>query len=458
MQINNKKQIKKQEKFKKCVADCGSDSFVRLLTETDLTSIIEDSLPPNSKKRLYCPTQTLSMFLTQAISEDRSCQRAVDDFAIKKIAEGEPPVSTHTGAYTKARKRLLLPMIIELASQTGRLIERELPPPWLWKGKSVYLADGTTLTMPDTVANQEAYPQSCSQKKGAGFPVCRMMSIMSLASGAVINTAIAPYRGKSTGETSLLRGLVNTFKPGEAVVGDALLGTYVVLAAFIEQGVDVVFEQLASRKSDFRSGLKLGPRDHKIVLKKSKNLPLGMTKEEYDLVADTVTIREIKIGHKRYITTFLSPKEVSKKDIKMLYKDRWHVELDLRNIKTTMGMDELSCKTPEMIEKEVWIYMLAYNLIRLLMAQSALLADTLPRKLSFKHTVQLWLAWCIKDKLMEDASINSLFILIAQKRVGNRPGRIEPRMIKRRPKSFWKLNTTRDVAREHVKKYGHPKM
>ncbi len=182
-----------------------------------------------------------------------------------------------------------------------------------------------------------------------------------------------------------------------------------------------------------------------------------MTEEEYESSPKTLDIREVKIGKKRLITTFCCQQEVSKEDLKYFYKDRWHVELDLRNIKTTMGMDILSCKTPSMIEKEIWVYFLAYNLIRLLIAQSALLADILPRTISFKHALQLWLSWRYKSISLDDDMVNLLFSLIAENRIGGRPDRIEPRAVKRRPKSYVRLTTSRNTARNDVIKNGHSK-
>ena len=141
-----------------------------------------------------------------------------------------------------------------------------------------------------------------------------------------------------------------------------------------------------------------------------------------------------------------------------LDKSRWHVELDLRNIKTTLGMEMLSCKTPAMAEKEIWVYLLAYNLIRLIMAQAALLADRLPRELSFKHALQLWVAWNqLGNGIDHDEKLTVLFTLIAQQQVGNRQGRIEPRALKRRPKQYPLLTKTRQLARENIRKNGHPK-
>jgi hypothetical protein len=118
-----------------------------------------------------------------------------------------------------------------------------------------------------------------------------------------------------------------------------------------------------------------------------------MSPEEYALVPETLKVREFQAGGKIMVTTFLCPKDAPKAMLKALYWRRWSVELDLRNIKTTLGMEQLRCTTPEMALKELWVYLLAYNLIRLLMAQAAFLADQIPRQLSFKHTVQVWNAW-----------------------------------------------------------------
>jgi hypothetical protein len=324
----------------------------------------------------------------------------------------------------------------------------------------VHLIDGTTVTMPDTAENQASYPQQGGQKPGLGFPICRLVGVICLSSGAVLNASIGRFQGKGSDEQSLLRNVIDTFKTGDLVLGDAFYGTYFLLASLRERGVDAVFEQMGARKrvTDFRRGKRLGAKDHLVELIKPKKKPAWMTQEYYDCVPDTLTIRELKISGKILITTMLSPKEASKSELKALYKKRWQIEVDFRNIKTTMGMEILSCKTPKMIEKEIWIYFLAYNLIRLLMAQAALLADILPRQLSFKHTLQLWLAWN-QQSAFDNAESNeeALFVLIAQRRTGNRPGRIEPRAVKRRPKPFSLLTKPREEARAQIRKNGHPK-
>jgi hypothetical protein len=281
-----------------------------------------------------------------------------------------------------------------------------------------------------------------------------------LGTGAVLNAALGPCQGKGSDEQSLLRSILNTLESGDVLLGDAFYATYFLLCQLQLLGVDGVFEQQGSRKrsTDFRRGHRLGQRDHLIELRKPKRKPGWMSQRAYDLAPETLVVRELMTGGKLLVTTLLCPKYTSKAALKALYRNRWHVELDFRHIKTTLGMEMLSCRSPEMAEKEIWVYLLAYNLIRLLMAQAALLSDILPRQLSFKHTLQLWVVWRWNENGGDDhEKLFGLFMLIAQQRVGKQPGRIEPRAIKRRPKPFPLLTKPRQIAREEIRKYGHPK-
>lgn len=458
---NNSKLIRyKQQRIQAVAKNNDSYSFFNLLTGPEMLSKVEELLPDAHRKRQFPPTETLSMFLAQAMSEDRSCQKAVNEAAIKRVVGGQSPCSTGTGGYCQARQRLPLDMVSTLVRYTGELMNNKIPDQWRWHGKRVHLIDGTTVTLPDTAANQAVYPQQSGQKPGLGFPISRIVGVICLSSGAVLNASLSSFKGKGSGEQSLLRTMLDTFSAGDLVLGDAFFGTYFLLASLLDQGVDAVFEQLGARKrvTDFRQGKRIGCKDHLIELTKPKQKPYWMTQEDYDCAPDFLTIRELKIKGKILITTLLSPKIFPRQELEALYKKRWHVEVDLRNIKTTLGMETLSCKTPDMIEKEMWVYLLAYNLIRLLMAQSALLKNILPRQLSFKHTVQLWLAWGQQTQatgIHVDEGL--LFVLIAQKTVGNRPGRIEPRAVKRRPKPFPLLMNTREQARDSVRIHGHPK-
>jgi hypothetical protein len=430
-----------------------------MLTSPELLDQVEVLLPDH-RERLYPPTETLSMFLAQALSTDRSCQRAVNDAAIKRLAGGLTPCSTHTGAYCRARQRLPVEMVSTLVRQSGQLMAGTARDAWHWRGRPVRLVDGTTVSMPDTQANQASYPQSRSQKPGLGYPLCRMAGIICLGSGVLLDAAIGRYRGKGADEQSLLRSMLDTLKSGDILLGDAFYATYFMLCELQQRGVDAVFEQYGARKrsTDFRCGERLGQRDHLIELSKPKLRPGWMTQADYDQAPDRLKVRELQTGGKILVTTLLCAKKVPKAALKLLYRSRWHVELDLRNIKATLGLGVLSCKTPAMAEKEIWVYLLAYNLIRMIMVQAAIHTQQLPRELSFKHSLQLWLAWSRQGTASNhDTDASVLLVLIAQQRVGKRPGRTEPRALKRRPKPFPLLNLPRQLARQQVLEYGHPK-
>lgn len=448
-----------QQRLKQYLATSDAFDFFNQLTSPELLETLESSLPEH-RERLFPPTETLSMFLAQALRPDRSCQNIVNDAALKRLQGGLPRCSTHTGAYCKARQRLPLDMVSTLVRHTGKLISTRAHGTWLWNSRRIRLVDGTTVTLPDTVANQAVYPQQGGQKPGLGFPICRIVAITCLSTGAVLNAAMGNFKGKGGCEQTLLRTLLDTLEAGDMLLGDAFYGSYFLLAELQSRQVDALFEQYGARKrsTDFSQGEKLGDRDHLITLTKPKVRPSWMSAEQYAAAPGTLVIRELEVGGKLLITTHTCPVSIPKQALKALYQSRWQVELDIRNIKTTLGMETLSCKTPQMGEKEMWVYLLAYNLIRLLMAQSALLADVLPRTLSFKHTLQLWLGWSGTRKPSDDTdSISGLLLLVAQQSVGNRPGRIEPRALKRRPKPYPLLTKPRGEAREDVKKYGHPK-
>ena len=433
-------------------------AFFNLLTGPDLLDEVETLLPPH-RERLFPPTETLSMFLAQALNADRSCQKAVNNTAMHRLASGLPPCSTHTGAYCRARERLPTPMVRTLVRATGQRVVAHAPRAWHWRNRPVRLVDGTTVTMPDTPANQAAYPQSHNQKPGLGFPLCRMVGLVCLGSGALLNAAISPYQGKGNDEQSLLRSMLDTLASDDVLVGDAFYATYFLLCALRERGIDAVFEQHGSRQrmTDFRRGQRLGQRDHLIVFQKPVIKPSWMTHADYEQAPEALTVRELRTGGKTLVTTLLCPKQTSKADLKSLYRDRWHVELDLRNIKTTLGMERLSCMHPNMAVKEIWVYLLAYNLIRVMMAEAAQHTHRLPRQLSFKHAVQICIALPHhRDLMLHEDKRELLFELIAQQRVGDRPDRIEPRAVKRRPKPYPLLMQPRDISRAKIRKHGHP--
>ena len=318
------------------------------------------------------------------------------------------------------------------------------------------LVDGTGISMPDTSDNQAQYPQSSNQAPGVGFPLARLVGVICLSTGAVVDAAIGPFAGKGHSEHGLVRELLDGFCAGEVMLADALYCSYWLIAMLQSAGVDVLFEQHGSRITDFRRGHRLGTRDHVVTWRKPVARPSWMTRAQYEAYPDELTVREVA-GEKRVlVTTMLDPRKTRKKDLLELYTQRWHVELDFRNIKTTLGMEVLRCLTPQMVEKELWVNLLAYNLIRLLMAQAALEVGLHPRELSFKHTVQMWTQWILLHSGRgQDWQRDTLFQLIAQVRVGHRPGRLEPRARKRRPKPYPWLKVPRPLARQQIREFGY---
>lgn len=447
-------QQQKAQRIEKQVELSGSHRFFNLLTGPELLEVVEENLPEH-RERHYPPTETLSMLLSQITSADGSCQNTVNERNVSRALCGLAPLSTSTGGYCLARKRLPLKMVEALTLETGKLLEDHVPQAWMWKGRVVKLVDGTTVTLADSKDNQEQFPQHGNQAQGVGFPIARLVGVTSLSTGAVLAAAMGPYKGKGTGEHGLFRELRDAFTEGDLMLADGYYCSYFLIADMQSRGVDVVFEQHGARNTDFRRGQSLGSRDHVVSWPKPAR-PQWMSKEEYAAYPSILEMREIRVRKKVLVTTLLSPKKFRKNELGVLYVDRWQVELDIRNIKTTLGMELLKCKTVEMCKKEMWAYFLAYNLIRLLMAEAAVLADIMPRQLSFKHTVQIWTSWSQKQGLIEgDAEVERLFELIAQKRVGNRPNRVEPRSIKRRPKPFKRLDVSRHQARTDIEKKGH---
>ena len=431
----------------------GSVDFFNVLTGPQLLELTESLLPPH-RERLYPPTVTLAMFLKQVLEEDGSCQQAVNGWAMQRLAEGLSPRSVATGAYCRARQRLPLSMMSALARYSGELLSARALPEWLWRGRAVKLVDGTGISMPDTAQNQRRYPQPGSQALGVGFPVARVVAVICLATGAVLDAAAGPLEGKGYSEWDLFRGLLGIFEPGDLMLADALYANYFLVARLQAQGVDVLMEQHGSRHTDFRRGRRLGARDHVVAWQKPRQRPAWMTPEAYAAAPDSVAMREVAVDGRVLVTTLCEPQHVHKRELADLYARRWHVELDLRHIKTTLGLDVLRCKTPAMVDKELWAGFLAYNLIRLMMAQAAADTGVHPRQLSFKHTVQLWTQWLSLNAGRNQPPPDELFRLIAQHRVGQRPGRIEPRACKRRPKSSKWLKVPRSVARQQLREYG----
>lgn len=331
------------------------------------------------------------MWLAQVLSADGSCQQAVNQAATLRLLSGLPLCSTVTGGYCQAQVRLPGTLLRSLTGLVGQAMETHRPKDWLWHGRRVRLIDGTTVTMDDTPANQAVPPPQRNQKPGLGLPICRLMAAFDLGHGGVVDAAIGGYRGKGNHEQALLRELLDRFDAGDVLLGDALFSTYFLFAALHARGMDAVFEQHGARRrsTDFRTGRRLGPKDHLITLTKPKKKPDWMSASAYAAAPKQLTLREMATAGKLLVTSLCDDHAWRKHEIKVLYQQRWAVEVDFRHLKTTLGMAHLRAKTPDMNAKELWIYLLAYNVIRWLMAGSAKFVDMLPRVLSFEHAAQL---------------------------------------------------------------------
>lgn len=392
-------------------------------------------------------------FLSQVLNDDQSCQNAVARLIAYLVGCGNKAPSANTAAYSKARSRLNVELPKELARQSACELEAQAKPAWLWRNRPVKLVDGSTVSMPDTPDNQKAYPQPRSQKPGLGFPIARLVAVISFTTGAVFDLALGPWRGKGTGEHGLLRELMHHFKPSDVILGDAYYGTFFLVAHLQSIGADGVFPIHGARDCDFRTGKRLGKRDHVVTWHKPQR-PEWMVQAAYDAYPDEIEVREVAIAHERpgyrttrriLVTTFVDASCVSQLDLKSLYDGRWFIEIDLRAIKETMHMGVLRGQTPQMVHKEIWLHLLAYNLIRKVMAQAASAHNKKPRQLSFKLALQMINAFrgagifCSIDSV----AYKILLKAIAHRTVGNRPGRSEPRKIKRRPKPFSRLQKPR---------------
>ncbi len=407
------------------------------------------------RERVYSPLVTLVLFIEQVLSADHSCQDAVARGVSARVALGQAPCSLNTGPYCKARGRLPVGLLERLGREVGERLIAGQPRAWLWRGREVKLVDGTTLSMPDTRQNQKSFPQNHEQRAGLGFPLARLVAIVSLSCGAVLQWAIGPCEGKETGETALLWALAQKLRHGDVVIADRCYAGYFMLAWLMRWGVDVVIRQHQRRCTDFRGGQRLGARDHLVSWVRPQR-PAWMDPATYAAMPETLIVREVRAGGWTLVSTFTDAKAVSKQELLRLYRLRWQVELDLRSIKSVMQMDILRCKRPPMVEKEIAAHLLAYNLVRAVMAQAAYLAAVLPRQLSFKGALQMLNAFEQNLRRSPGAALERChaYVLagIAQMKLAHRPGRVEPRAVKRRPKPHRLLTEPRYIVRARLLK------
>jgi DDE family transposase len=436
-----------------------------LLTPDDILHVCSELGVSNhdSPDLIWNTVLTLWTFLWQVLSPAKSCVAAVARALVWRIASGLPPCSANTGAYCKARQKLPELLLSTLALDVADRLEDYVPAHWLWHGRHVQVIDGNVVTAADTPANQEVYPQPASQKPGLGFPLVRWVALFSLATAAVTGAAIGPWQGKQTGETTLARALLERLHPRDIVLGDRLFATYWLIAWILKRNADAVLRLHAHRCRDGKSRSSqllrvLGDRDQVLVWRRPVR-PKWMDEETYAQMPEELEVRvcwrRVEIPGFRtkevtVVTTLLDEKEYAAEEIVGLYRRRWQAELNLRTLKQTMKMEHLVCKSPEMVRKELWAHLLAYNLVRGMMAQAARERGVLPVRLSVAGAIQTlgalreMLTWLEGPRW--EWVVRALWAAVSQHGIGGRENRVEPRRVKRGPK-YRRLKEHREEAR-----------
>jgi hypothetical protein len=419
---------------------------------------------PNSREQIYSVRRTFFGFLYQVLNPHCPCREVVRQvqslFALRRSRR----VSKDTGAYCLARARLPLEILQRLrcavAAQAGKMEE-------LWHGFRVKVIDGTGISMPDTVKNQRAYPQSSEQKPGCGFPWMKLVGVFSLSTGVLLDYA----RGhKYHHELKLLRRLLDMFKPGDLALADRGFSCYTLLALLELKEIPALFRLHHARSGDLRRGRRLGKNDRLVVWKKPKNwerrsLPLTLWRR----IPSELSVRILRYPLRRagyrtrvvtLVTTLRDAQRYPAEELALLYAKRWQIELWFRDIKTSMGMEVLRCHSPKMIHKELEMFFVAYNLIRILMLQASRHYHVDVQRLSFKGTVDSVRQFSVaiaqaRSRKMQKQLITKLLENLAADLVPERPGRREPRAVKRRPKPCTYLTQPRHKYkdRQHRNRY-----
>lgn len=421
---------------------------------------------PNSRERIYTVRRTFFGFLYQVLKPDCACREIVRQIlALRALDSAADTSSPGTSAYCQARQRLpediLARLRCALATRAARGAE-------LWQGFCVKVIDGTGVSTPDTAENQRAYPQPGGQKPGCGFPCLKLVGVFSLATGALLDYAKG---NKRQHELGLLQRLLAHFQPGDLVLADRGFSTYALMALLGQRLVHSLFRLHHARPGDFRKGKRLGQDDRLLVWPKPDNWqkPRFIPKRLWQRLPQTLTVRMVRFtlavpGYRTQsvtlITTLLDPTLYPAAELAQLYARRWRIELWFRDIKTSMGMETLRCQSPALIHKELEMFFIAYNLIRCLMAEAAQTYKVELHRLSFKGTVDTLRQFSAaiaqaRSRKKKNQLMARLLELIASDQVPERPGRREPRAVKRRPKPFQHLNRPRHLMKEikHRSKY-----
>jgi hypothetical protein len=467
MLFSNHGRFRRQVRFlRRQFLQDGEPPFTDVLSEGTIAQAL-NALDVVWLDRIYSPLVTLWVFLGQVLSQDHSCRAAVARLIAHRVSRGQRPCSAETGAYCQARKRLPEEFFAAVARKTGQALDEGAQGRWLWKGRRVLVYDGSTVSMPDTPENQRAYPQPPQQQPGLGFPLARMAAFFSLSCGAVVDLAVCSYSGKGHSELGMLRQLWDLMRPGDIMLADRYMCAWHEIYLLKQRGIDTVTRLHHCRRVDFRCGKRLGKNDHVVEWCRPGRIR-SIDWQTLKSLPERITIRETRVRIQQpgfrsrsmiVVTTLLDAEEVTASDLAGLYRARWNAELDLRSLKQTMQMDILRCKTPELVRKEIWTHILAYNLIRTTIAQAAVKHDLEPRTISFKGAVQTLEAFQPLIAMQGDCCLtrrqslyDQLLDAVATHRVADRPDRFEPRQRKRRQKKYDRMMKPRNVLKREMLK------
>jgi len=453
------------------LAACGQRAAqqVRQASLAQLEHFLQDVLPPellaqedqglNSRNRIFNLCLTAQCFLWQALNPHSACREVVRQVQALFRLLGRGAVDEDTSAYCQGRKRLPKKRLEQMVSASAQCVEQRAGSGGQLQGRPIKVVDGSSVQAPDTPANQKRYPQPSEQKRGCGFPVLKFLVLFSLKSGAVLKVVLGNLHQH---DLRLLKTMRKSLCRGDILLGDRLYGAYLTLATLPGQGVDLVARLHQGRKVDFRRAQRLGRNDGLFVWPKTEVRSQLLTKKQWVKLPAQITVRVIRFtacirGRRQrritLVTTLLDPQLYPAEQLAGLYARRWRLELCLRDLKTTLGMELLRCKTPAMAEKELLIYLLAHNLVRCLMAEAVARYQADLERVSFKGTLDALRQYSTaiaraRSRKMREALWDDLLLNLVRDSVPDRPERIEPRALKRRPKNFGWLTRSRRAFKE----------
>jgi len=416
----------------------------------------------NSRDRLYTQRRTFWCLLWQALNPLSSGRQVVRQLQALFVLNGGPTVSEEAGAYCRAKARLPLSEFPKALAASAQAADQKAPAVTLLQGRPVKVADGATLTVPDTPKNRKAYPPvQCPEPN---FPMMRMVVFFSLLSGAILSLAMGDLR---TAELPMLNQLLSQLAQGDILMGDRGYGNFVLLALLQQLKGGIDFIGRSARQADGRRRLKrLGKNDWLMVWKKGSNPSLWLPSSQWRALPAELTLRVVRgscfikgfrVRQVTLVTTLLDPQEYPAREILQAYLRRWRLEMCLDDLKTTLEMEMLRSRSPEMVQREIYGRLITHNLIRSTMAEAAAEHSVALERISFKGTLDALRPF---TQAMSQAPTKKkraqlwaeLLRTLAADLVPERPERREPRAVKRVKSKYPRLSAPRHQFKDRPKR------